>query len=48
MEMASLNVHIVMGKKERVKAVTTAKEKGVLGVIAVTVAEDLNRRGSCA
>lgn len=45
MEMESLSVRIVMGKKEKVKGVTTAKEKGALVVIAVTVAEDLNREG---
>ena len=48
MEMVNLNVRTVMGKKEKMKVVTTVREKGASGVTVVTVAVDLNRRESCA
>jgi hypothetical protein len=48
MEMVNLNVRTVMGKKEKMKVVTTVREKDASGVTVVTVAVDLNRRESCA
>lgn len=43
MEMESLNVHIVMVRKEKQKGAIIVRERVVLAATAVIVAEGLNR-----